>query len=981
MVQLTPVQEYYKGKTVFITGASGFMGKVLLEKLLYSCSELKEVIIMMRPKRGKVPESRLDEMFKIPIFQRIKEEKPEVLKKVTLVQGDVTFDTLGLNGDNLKHITSNTNIVFHMAATLKLEGNLKDAIDMNTTGTKRVLDIAKNMSNLEAFIHVSTAFCNCDQEVMYEKVYDFPHKPEDLIRLAEWMDVKMLDNITPELLKPHPNTYTYSKRLAEILVRDHYPTMPVIIARPSIVSPSAYEPVPGWVDNLNGPTGLMVGAGKGVIRSMLIDGRFKSEVIPVDYAINGLITIAYEFGSAEMKPPSVPVYNITCADHRKICWGEVIELSKKIGYQYPVEAGLWYPDGCVTTNKYLHNINVLLFHWLPAYLIDFLMLLLGQKRFMIRIQNRISIGLDVLQFFTLREWNFRSQHYGNIWPKLQPEDQLIFNQNMDAVEDAEEYMISCVKGGRQYLLKESLDTLPRARKQLKMMYILDRACKVLITGFILYYLAQILVSPSVNEPVHGWVDNLNGPTGLMVGAGKGVIRSILVEKSNLSEVIPVDYAINGLVVIPYEFNKEKKPATIPVYNMTNADHRKVPWGHVIETSKKIGYQYPLNAGLWYPDPVITANKLHHKINTIFFHWLPAILIDFLLLIFLQKRLFNMDMNSEVSEEEYMIRCALGGRQFLLKEKPEDLPRARLHLKIQYVVDRVCKTLIVGGLIYWLLLTPAHMEPLPGWVDNLNGPVGVMIGAGKGVIRSMICNGELKSEIIPVDLAVNGLIVLPYNYMHMQLAKKPDRVPVFNITCSENKKKTWKWIMDVGKQFAFDYPFEIGLWYPDGNMTTNKLYHWFCVVFFMWLPAYCIDFLLFIFRQRRFMVRVQTKIATGLELLQFFTTRSWDFKSDNFMRIFSDLTPKDKEIFKMNTDDLDELEYMKYSFLGGRQYVMKEPLSSLPRSRTQLKFLFALDRVCKAIIIGTLLYWIYLKLGLNTVITSTMDAVAMQNIKT
>lgn len=60
------------------------------------------------------------------------------------------------------------------------------------------------------------------------------------------------------------------------------------------MSPSAYEPVPGWVDNLNGPTGLLVGAGKGVIRSMLIDTRFKSEVIPVDYAINGLIVMPYD---------------------------------------------------------------------------------------------------------------------------------------------------------------------------------------------------------------------------------------------------------------------------------------------------------------------------------------------------------------------------------------------------------------------------------------------------------------------------------------------------------------------------------------------------------------------------------------------------------------------------------------------------------------------------------------------------------------
>lgn len=102
--KLTPVQEFYKGKTLFITGGSGFMGKVsvtlnssraistifgafwanrktfnrlsskltlllqvLVEKLLYSCSELKEILILVRPKKGKAPESRLEDMFKLPV--------------------------------------------------------------------------------------------------------------------------------------------------------------------------------------------------------------------------------------------------------------------------------------------------------------------------------------------------------------------------------------------------------------------------------------------------------------------------------------------------------------------------------------------------------------------------------------------------------------------------------------------------------------------------------------------------------------------------------------------------------------------------------------------------------------------------------------------------------------------------------------------------------------------------------------------------
>jgi len=113
---------------------------------------------------------------------------------------------------------------------------------------------------------------------------------------------------------------------------------------------------------------------------MLIDTRHLSEVIPVDYAINGLCVIPYQIAKMTVRPVEVPVYNITCADHRKMQWGEVIEMSKEIGYRYPMEAGLWYPDGCITTNKLHHNINVLLFHWLPAYFIDFILLLLGQKR-------------------------------------------------------------------------------------------------------------------------------------------------------------------------------------------------------------------------------------------------------------------------------------------------------------------------------------------------------------------------------------------------------------------------------------------------------------------------------------------------------------------------------------------------------------------------------------------------------------------------
>lgn len=48
-------------------------------------------------------------------------------------------------------------------------------------------------------------------------------------------------------------------------------TLPVVVLRPSIVIPIYQDPIPGWTDNINGPTGLLIGAGKGVIRTMYCD--------------------------------------------------------------------------------------------------------------------------------------------------------------------------------------------------------------------------------------------------------------------------------------------------------------------------------------------------------------------------------------------------------------------------------------------------------------------------------------------------------------------------------------------------------------------------------------------------------------------------------------------------------------------------------------------------------------------------------------
>lgn len=100
----------------------------------------------------------------------------------------------------------------------------------------------------------------------------------------------------------------------------------------------------------------------------------------MDFAINGLIAIPYVESQQKEKRKDVPVYNLTCSDKKKMTWGEVILVGKQISYEYPFEAGVWYPNGTITTNKVEQLLTSVFFHWLPAYLIDFLMFVMGQKR-------------------------------------------------------------------------------------------------------------------------------------------------------------------------------------------------------------------------------------------------------------------------------------------------------------------------------------------------------------------------------------------------------------------------------------------------------------------------------------------------------------------------------------------------------------------------------------------------------------------------
>lgn len=182
--QSRQIKDFYKDSYIFVTGndypldklpfvnigfvfagGTGFLGKVLIEKLLYSCNDIKIIYVLLRPKRGLTSDQRYKEFIRNPVFDRIRLKSPEVLDKLMCVSGDITQNNIGLDECDLHKLSENVNIVFHVAATVRFDEGLKAAANLNTLGTQRVMELCSKMINIKVSVILN------EQLILFKFIY------------------------------------------------------------------------------------------------------------------------------------------------------------------------------------------------------------------------------------------------------------------------------------------------------------------------------------------------------------------------------------------------------------------------------------------------------------------------------------------------------------------------------------------------------------------------------------------------------------------------------------------------------------------------------------------------------------------------------------------------------------------------------------------------------------------------------------------
>ncbi|XP_071495032.1 fatty acyl-CoA reductase 1-like [Diadema antillarum] len=482
------IADFYAGKTLMVTGSTGFIGKVMLEKLMRCCPDIKKVFLLIRPKSGQRAAARIDEITSGMLFDNVRAAQPNFKSKLVPIESDLTEPDLLLSEADVKLLQEEVELVFHVAATVRFDEKLSLSLRLNVHATRKVIQLCRGMKKLQVLQHVSTAYANCDRSKIDEVVYPPPVDPYKILDAVEWMSEDMIQTLTPKLLGKRPNTYTFTKALAEYIVVEEGRGLPICITRPSIVGASWKEPFPGWIDNFNGPSGIFIAVGKGLLRMMIGDAEAIVDISPVDFVVNMMIAATWHTGV--QKPPSIPVYNCVTSPVNPARWSAV-EIVPDLYNRIPLEKVFRRPSACLTKNPMAFEYFNMVGAKIPAYLIDCYLRLRGKKPMMARMNSKITKMAHTLKYFTTNTWEWTNQNTAALSAAMSEEDRKTYFIDVRPLHWPS-YLEAYCLGTKRFVLNEDMNSLPSARGHIRML----RNIRWMFNTFLLVIIWRFLIARS-----------------------------------------------------------------------------------------------------------------------------------------------------------------------------------------------------------------------------------------------------------------------------------------------------------------------------------------------------------------------------------------------------------------------------------------------------------------------------------------------------
>jgi nucleoside-diphosphate-sugar epimerase len=342
------------GRTILLTGGTGFLGKTVLATLLTRAGEFGRLLVLLRAPDGEGADRRLAEVLESEALEALDRDAVREMiasGRIRALRGDLADEHLAAS---LRGSLAEVETVIHCAASVSFEEALDSAVGLNALGAARLLDALRADGADPHFVHVSTAYAaDCSHSLVKEDGPDHPGlarlDPAEMQSIAgEWRqqveaeadsaskkryfehhakrDAAHRAGIDPgerarrlrgrwvdqELARRGrryanaagwPDTYALTKALAERLVAER--SRRTTILRPSIIESAAAYPHPGWLEGIKVADPLILAYASHGLTHLPGRADNRIDIVPVDFVANACVAAAAHPPNASLRTAAV----------------------------------------------------------------------------------------------------------------------------------------------------------------------------------------------------------------------------------------------------------------------------------------------------------------------------------------------------------------------------------------------------------------------------------------------------------------------------------------------------------------------------------------------------------------------------------------------------------------------------------------------------------------------------------------------------
>jgi long-chain acyl-CoA synthetase len=380
-IERLSVRESLAGKHVLLIGFTGFIGKVWLAKILEEIPEIAKVYLLIRRQRSTTAQRRFEKIVaESPLFENLHIKYGDdfgkfLTDKTEVIEGDVTQPGLGIGPAAFERLKSVLDLVINSSGLTDFNPDLRQALSINIDGTLHLIDFLRRC-DAATLLHLSTCYVvgyrdgriaetltpnynpngrsDFDAEAEYESLRRLAREIESRAESAEITEQlrrqvlnkgrRLSDTeIEAQIRKQRqrwtrdelieagmrrarelgwPNTYTFTKSVAESLIATRSDGLPIAVVRPSIVETSTHDPFEGWNEGVNtsAPISYLLGT---FFRQMPSNGKKCLDIIPVDLVCRGMSLIA----AALIERRHEPIYQLATSATNPCDMRRTIELT------------------------------------------------------------------------------------------------------------------------------------------------------------------------------------------------------------------------------------------------------------------------------------------------------------------------------------------------------------------------------------------------------------------------------------------------------------------------------------------------------------------------------------------------------------------------------------------------------------------------------------------------------------------------------